>query len=41
MPSLVNNFRRSKVWWHMPKIPGLGRLREEKCQFKVSLEHTV
>jgi hypothetical protein len=29
------------MWWHMPRILALGRLRQEDCKFKVSLGYTV
>jgi hypothetical protein len=31
--------RHSDWWWHMPVIPALGRLRQENCEFKVSLSY--
>jgi hypothetical protein len=30
---------KSQVWWLMPIIPALRRLRQEDCKFKASLGH--
>jgi hypothetical protein len=27
------------AWWHSPVVPGLGRLRQENCKFKASLDY--
>jgi hypothetical protein len=29
----------SWVWWHMPIIPGVGKLRQEAYEFKASLNY--
>jgi hypothetical protein len=29
------------MWWCMPLIPALGRLRKEVCEFKSSLSYIV
>ena len=31
----------SWVWWHRPAGPGLGRLRKESQEFKISLSYTA
>jgi hypothetical protein len=31
----------SQVWWHMPVIPALWRLRQEDCKFGANLSNTV
>jgi hypothetical protein len=32
---------RSQVWWHMPVIPALERLRQKDHEFKARLDYTV
>jgi hypothetical protein len=30
-----------QVWWHMPQIPGFGRLRQENCELNACLDYTA
>jgi hypothetical protein len=29
------------LWWHLPVIPALGRLRQEELEFEASLDYTA
>jgi hypothetical protein len=31
----------NQVWWYLPVIPALGRLRQEDLQFETSLGYVV
>jgi hypothetical protein len=31
----------SRVWWYMPVITALERLRQEDCEFKASMNYIV
>ena len=40
MPGLIRTLKKlpqSWMWWAMPVIPVLGRLRKKDCKFKASL----
>jgi hypothetical protein len=37
----LKNWTLSQVWWHMPVILALGRLREKDKKFKTGLGYTA
>jgi hypothetical protein len=39
--SVISKVSSSEVWWHMPIITAVGRLKQEDCEFQASLGYTT
>jgi hypothetical protein len=37
----LSKTEESQVWWHIPVIPALGKLRQKDQEFEASLGYTM